>query len=573
LGIAVTLLLGCLLPVLAQGPAYSAFDPAYRAKARGVRAVSEAEAQSLKLPTALVRLANGKLALEARDSSGRLQPLYVIGLGGTGYWRAKPPTAAELAVTFANYRKLGANTCLYGMHWRDIEPQEGKFDFAYNDMVVETARKQGLKIWWVLFMHFQPDTWPEPGLDKFWVYNLDSRDGSDYAVQWLRDDKGTVYSSMSALLKNQTEVFPAYGHAKVFPAVVRMVRTLGQHYRNSDTVVGLQLGNEEGFTTAPWRNQEVTKNWLTDVNPVTQALFEDWKRKTGKSDFYAFKLDIVKYWWSRFAAAYHEGDPYKLVSFNLMTGGPEAGYEWWVQQTGVDSTTYGEGNIDVIAPMFHRPIGAQIWANLDAHYNFLYQPPILIPSEIGNARSLEMSQQYIINTLERGAQGYAVWSYSPGMVAAEGRSQSASGVHFQKLAAMVEANHDVLHPGIPGPGDVALEAAGDARVSQLHSPSATLGILHFPKIYDTKLGPLDWDQARAYSLWAASQVKQASVPLDVSVKVVALKAGNFSIQVFRDGKPEAPKVEALKADQTTVLVVPGMTKTEAVFLKVKFVPK
>ncbi len=56
--------------------------------------------------------------------------------------------------------------------------------------------------------------------------------------------------------------------------------------------------------------------------------------------------------------------------------------------------------------------------------------------------------------------------------------------------------------------------------------------------------------------------------MDVFVKVVAMKAGNFSIQVFRDGKPEAPKVEALKADQTTVVVVPGMTKTEAIFLKV-----
>lgn len=57
------------------------------------------------------------------------------------------------------------------------------------------------------------------------------------------------------------------------------------------------------------------------------------------------------------------------------------------------------------------------------------------------------------------------------------------------------------------------------------------------------------------------------------MKIVALKAGNFSIQVFRDGKPEAPKVEALKADQTTVVVVPGMTRAEAVFLKVKSMSK
>ena len=52
-----------------------------------------------------------------------------------------------------------------------------------------------------------------------------------------------------------------------------------------------------------------------------------WKRKTGKSDWVAFKLDIVKYWWSRFTSAFHEEDPSKPISFNLMTGGPEAGYQ------------------------------------------------------------------------------------------------------------------------------------------------------------------------------------------------------------------------------------------------------
>ena len=41
------------------------------------------------------------------------------------------------------------------------------------------------------------------------------------------------------------------------------------------------------------------------------------------------------------------------------------------------------------------------------------------------------------------------------------------------------------------------------------------------------------------------------------------------MQVFRDGKPEAPKVEALKADQTKLLVVPGVARTEVVFLTVK----
>src|ERR1700690_3585812 len=62
------------------------FDPNYRAKVRGTKIVSQEELASLKAPSALVRLANRKLALMVRDPSGRMQPFYVRGLGGVGYW-------------------------------------------------------------------------------------------------------------------------------------------------------------------------------------------------------------------------------------------------------------------------------------------------------------------------------------------------------------------------------------------------------------------------------------------------------------------------------------------------------
>jgi hypothetical protein len=35
-----------------------------------------------------------------------------------------------------------------------------------------------------------------------------------------------------------------------------------------------------------------------------------------------------------------------------MTGGPEAGYEWWIHQSGTDSLTYEKGNLDAIGVMF-----------------------------------------------------------------------------------------------------------------------------------------------------------------------------------------------------------------------------
>jgi hypothetical protein len=578
-GGALLALVSCLAAPAAQqgaatagaGPGFVPFDPDYGAKARRVRIVPEKEAQTLKAPSMLVRLASGKLALEVRDKSGKPQPFYPVGLA-TGYWSRQAPTAADLDASFANIAKLGANTVMMGLHWKVIEPEQGKFDFTYTDMVVDVARQHGLKIWWVLFMHAQPPNWPVASVADFWVYHLDSHDGADYTIQWVKDDKGQVYRNIQEIIQIRSEVFPSYSHPKVFPLVLRMLRTLGAHYKDSDTVIALQLGNEEGFATVDWRGRPATENWQSDASPVVQGLFEDWKLKTGKTDWFIFKRDIVNSWWTQFGAAYHEGDPYKLVSFNLMTGGPEAGYEWWIHQSGTDSLTYGKGNMDVIGVMFHRPFNEQMWANLDALYHYPYELPILIPSEIGIDRTVEYFQQSTLATIERGAQGYAVWSYTPNMISKEG-TMNGQGVAFKRLADMVQANLDVVHPGLPGPGDVAMQASEGFKVSQLHAAAGTVGMLYFPREYDIKLGTQDWDQVKALGMWQASH--PASLfdgKFDVAVKVTAVKAGKYSIQVYKNGAPQGPSTETLQANETRTVTVPGMTKSDVTFVKVKRMP-
>jgi hypothetical protein len=576
IGSALAIVASCLLAQAAQvgsaapgaGPGFVPFDPDYGAKARRVRIVSEKEAQALKAPSVLVRLPNNKLALEVRDTSGKLQPFYPVGLA-TGYWARQAPTAADLEPTFTNIAKLGANTVMMGLHWKVIEPQQGKFDFTYTDMVAGVAKKHGLKIWWVFFMHAQPPNWPVANVADFWVYHLDSHDGADYTIQWLKDDKGQVYRTIAENLKVHGEIFPAYSHPKVFPLVLRMLRTFGAHYKDSDTVIGIQLGNEEGFSAPDWRERPATENWQADANPVIQGLYEDWKLKTGKSDWYTFKLDTVNSWWTQFSAAYHEGDPYKLVSFNLWTGGPEAGYEWWIHQTGTDALTYRKGNVDVIGVMLHRPFNEQVWANLDHLYAYPYELPILIPSEIGIDRTIGYFQQSAIGTIERGAQGYAVWSYTPNMISKEGKMND-QGVSFKGLADMVKANLDVVHPGVPGPGDVAMQTSEGFRVSQLHAATGTVGILYFPREYDIKLGTLDWDQVRALGIWQASHPESMFAgTFDVPVKVTAVKAGKYSIQVYKNGEPQAPTTETLQANETRTVTVPGITKSDVTFVRVK----
>jgi len=561
----VTVAAGILDP--GYDPGHVSFDPAYRAKARGVEIMSWEEARTTGVPTALVRLPNQKLALFARDRAGQLQPLYVRGLA-TGYWRNERPTRAYYARAFADFQTLHANTVMLGLHWRDLEPEEGRFDFSYTDMVAETAEAYGLKVWWVLFMHFQPGNWPEPGLRDFWVYNLDSRDGADYSVQWMRDGEGNVFKNVEELFAHRVEAAPSYSHPEVFHRVRRMLRTLARHYRESSTVIATQIGNEEGFMTAPWREQDRTKEWQTDVNPVTLGLFEDWKHQTGKTDWFSFKLDLVDFWWSSFTSAFHEGDPYKLTSFNFMAGGPESGSEWWIQQEGTDATTYRNANIDVIGTMFHRPISDLIWANLDRHYDYVYEPPILIPSEIGIGRSLQWFQHHTIRALERGAQGYAVWDYNGGDLFNEEGSLAANGTGFQRLAAMVEANEDILHPGLPGAGDVAISCTGEAKVSQLHAEAGTLGILYFPAAYDMKLGPRDWDQQKTLSLWQEANPHAYEGVVDLAVDLEAAESGTYSVQIFRDGAAEPPVVMELSGNDGRTMDLPAVSKAEAVFIRV-----
>ena len=79
----------------------------------------------------------------------------------------------------------------------------------------------------------------------------------------------------------------------------------------------------------------------------------------------------------------------------------------------MDSTTYGEGNIDVVSSMFYAARnGARVWATLDQHYSFAHELPIFVSLEIGPGRSYDsesLFQLYTINSIERGAQGHATY--------------------------------------------------------------------------------------------------------------------------------------------------------------------
>lgn len=48
-----------------------------------------------------------------------------------------------------------------------------------------------------------------------------------------------------------------------------MIRTLAEHYKNSDDVIGVQIGNEEGFNFCG----------NSDYNPYTLKLYDQWSQE------------------------------------------------------------------------------------------------------------------------------------------------------------------------------------------------------------------------------------------------------------------------------------------------------
>ena len=547
------LLLAPVDRVTAQQPEPPVRSAPYEAAdaAQPVRIVSSAEASLIAAPGALVRLPNRKLVLMTRSRSGAMEPFYVRGIE-TGFYDTRKMPDVDYDKVFANYRRMGANTALFMLHWHDIEPRDGQFDFTFADSIVKAAARHDVRIWWVLFMHTQKSQ--SEDIKNSWIYKLDSKNGADYAIQWLRDPEGNLHKSVSELLQlpKAGEIYPAYGHPEVFPRALRMLRTLARHYKDSPDVIGVQIGNEEGFMYH-WPHE--LPGWETDFNPVTQDLFAQWKRKTGKSDWHAFKLAIVKWWWRKFTTAYHEVDPYRVVSFNFGGGWPEGGDEPFIHLEGVDATTYAEGNIDVIGVMFYdRRLGARIWSNLDQHYDYTFNLPILVPSEIGLGQrwaTVTQFQEHAVRSIERGAQGYSTYCY--GSLVNDDGTFNRYGIAFQQFADMVSANEDVIHGGLPGPGAVLIQTAhAGATVSQLHrDPDLTLGMLHSPDAY----------------LKDKADENLASSAVIVSIS--AASAGKYAIEIYRSGKLASREVATLGRDQRLERTLSGVRETEVVFIKVK----
>jgi len=524
--------------------AESVFDSAFRVKS--VSILSQKEIEHTIAPLALVRNANGKLAVMAKDDKGKMQPFYMRGIE-TGFWDTRKDTT-DYDRVFETYHKMGANASMFLIHWSDIEPADGKFDFSFTDKILEKAQNHGVKIVWVLFMHEQFDMPFLPQPEKLWMYNFDTRNGANYAIQWVKDKNGDIIKDIATQRqKKYSEIMPCYANPAVYSRIVRMLGRLGAHYKTSSSVIGVQIGNEEHIS---YQGEDA------DFNPYTLASFERWKKLTSDTSWTSFKLAIVKLWWSRFTTAYHLQEPYKLTMLNPIGGGPEKGETGIINRSGTNATTFRDSKIDVIATMFYGVSATKIWNNLDQVYKanntFSYPTrlPILMSTEIGIGRlnTLPYTQEFMINFLERGSQGFSVYTY--GNMANSRGVINVNGEFYRKFMAMVKANEDIIWPGLPGTGDnISITAtSGGAKISCLHyGNNATLGILHFPDAVDDK-----------------TTESKADVPVEIMVN----KPGKYTIEIYQDGVLAALHKEDMTGFKGKSILI-NLSNKAAAFIKVK----
>lgn len=141
--------------------------------------------------------------------------------------------------------RIGANTLEIPVAWEQIEPEEGRFDFAIVDTLLAQARQHDKRLVLLWFA-----TW--------------KNNGPNYAPAWVKTDGRRFPRVVNAKGETRNSLSP------VFPATLEADRTafaaLMAHLAHADpqrTVLMVQVENEVGVYGA-----------VRDFSPTAQALFQ-----------------------------------------------------------------------------------------------------------------------------------------------------------------------------------------------------------------------------------------------------------------------------------------------------------
>lgn len=245
---------------------------------------------------------------------------------------------------WARLKAMKLNTVLVPVSWELIEPQEGRFDFASVDWLIEDARAHDLRL---VFLWFGS-----------WKNSM-----STYVPAWVKRDEKRFPRTIGADGKAQ-EILSAFGTA-TRDADARAFAALMRHLKQVDgdrhTVIMVQVENEIGFLPT-----------ARERGPVADAAFARFKgsEEAFTADAYArFTEAVTRAGKREYTLPMYvngaQGRPGKLPG-EYPSGGPLAHlFDVWRKAA---------PSVDFLAPDIYFPNFAGIVAGYDRPGNPLFVP-------------------------------------------------------------------------------------------------------------------------------------------------------------------------------------------------------
>lgn len=168
---------------------------------------------------------------------------------------------AALKDVWPSVEKMHANTLSIPVAWEQIEPQEGKFDFSYVDVLLKEARARDVKVVLLWFATWKNNA---PHYAPAWVKLNNER-----FPRVMKQD-GDTLNSMSPLGKNTLEA-----DKKAFVELMKHLKKTDKDH----TVIMVQVQNEVG-TYGSVRDFSAAAQNLFNA-PVPEDLRTNLKLKTG----------------------------------------------------------------------------------------------------------------------------------------------------------------------------------------------------------------------------------------------------------------------------------------------------
>ncbi|WP_419810061.1 DUF5597 domain-containing protein [Sphingomonas sp.] len=367
--------------------------------------------------------------------------------------------------------RLHANTLEIPVAWEQIEPEEGRFEFAYVDALLAGARAHRLRLVLLWF-----GTWKNTS--------------SSYAPAWVRTDRARFPRMTTADGRPSVTLSP-HG-AATLAADSRAFAALMHHLAAADPdhrVVMVQVENESGvYGQKRDLSAAATRLFRAPVpEPLARATGRrgDWTAVYGPLAETAFNAWHVARYVDQVAAAGQRelalpmyanaalSDPFAAPGTG---GGASGGPDLPV----IDIWKTAAPHLALVAPDIYNRDGPAVAATLDRYAR--PDNPLMVP-EIGNAADYA---RFFWAALGRGAIGFAPFGMDDtGYV---NYPLGAKALDDATIAAFAEP-YGLLAPMVEGWAKIAAEHAtwGTARGRDDADQSGTLG---------------DWRITAQYGLWS-----------------------------------------------------------------------